>query len=795
MRLVRMGRGGGVAGLGLAITSLVPASCARGPESQVFPGAPIVLISIDTLRSDHLPAYGYRGVATPAIDGLRRDALLFERAYSHYPMTLPSHVSILSGELPPVHGVRDNVGYRFDAEGHPYLPRLLKVGGYETGAFVSASVLQAETGVAAGFDTYDDHFGEATPDEPVVERPGSETVRLALEWVERQQSKPFFLFVHLYEPHAPYHPPEPFASRYRLAYDGEIATADAAVGSLLAELKHLGVYDRAIIVLLSDHGEGLGEHGEAAHGFLLYRDTLQVPLLLKLPGSALAGASVAAPAQLVDVLPTLTALAGVAAPPGLRGQSLLVLLRPEAARTPRPIYSETVASRIHLGWSALTSVVEDRLHLIDGPQAELFDLAADPGESDNVAGAQRRAFAAMRQSARELFRPVAAPRPVDAETAAKLAALGYVAGGAAAAADAERDGDRPDPRTQRQAMKLIESASLAAQERRWADAVPLYQQMLAANPRMVDIYFLLGHAYRHLGHRDDAVRAYQDAFRAAAGSAPAAYGVAQELLQLGLPEQARIFADLAAGAFPDLTSFLQAKVALARSDPTSALAWLRRAGKPAPPELAGSVGVALARAGQSEEALALLAPLAAPAANPAQTSQTNQTNQTSPAILRALGIVLSDGGRNREAVGVLEQAIAADPKDALACQALGIARLRLEQPQEARRQLERALALDPRLPDAWNTLGVVLFQLAGPEPALGAWRRALAIDPQQYEALLNVGLVSAAAGRRGEARQALERFVAAAPAAHFGPDIAKAQALLRKLRRNSLRAPGGGGGG
>jgi len=241
-------------------------SCRHGSSGgETWPNAPIVLISIDTLRSDHLPVYGYQGVATPAIDGLRKDAILFEKAYSHYPLTLPSHTSLLSGLLPTHTGVRDNSGYTFDAAHHPYLPQLLKKAGYDTGAAVSAFILRRGTGLASGFDLYDDDIsaGADATDADIAQRAGNITAQKALDWVKGRGAKPFFLFLHLYEPHSPYEPPEPFASRYKsVPYDGEIATADSIVGTVLAALKEQGIYDKAVVVLLSDHGEGLGEHGE-----------------------------------------------------------------------------------------------------------------------------------------------------------------------------------------------------------------------------------------------------------------------------------------------------------------------------------------------------------------------------------------------------------------------------------------------------------------------------------------------------------------------------------------------------
>jgi len=264
-------------------------------------------------------------VQTPHLDRFAKDAIVFENAYTHVPLTLPAHVSILTGLLPFEHGVRDNLGYRFEAKSHPTLQGLLKSQGYATGAAVSAYVLRAGTGIGDGFDFYDDKMVVPFGTDALgrVQRPGGETASIASRWLEGVKGQPFFLFFHTYEPHAPYEPPEPFKSRYALAYDGEIAAADAVVGGLLDELRRLGLYDRALVIVLSDHGEGLGEHGEDEHGILLYRWALHVPLLVKLPGSARAGTRVAAPVETIDLLPTVARLVGLTPPGGLRGRSLL----------------------------------------------------------------------------------------------------------------------------------------------------------------------------------------------------------------------------------------------------------------------------------------------------------------------------------------------------------------------------------------------------------------------------------------------------------------------------------------
>jgi tetratricopeptide (TPR) repeat protein len=520
-----------------------------------------VVISIDTLRSDHLAAYGYQGVETPAIDAFRRDAILFERAYSHTPLTLPSHVSLLSGLLPSHHGVRDNIGYLFDSAKHPHLPLLFKQAGYATGAAVSAFVLRGDTGLGQGFDVYEDGVTRR-PTEALgnSQRTGAETLAAAREWLRGVEGKPFFLFFHLYEPHTPYAPPEPFASRYRASpYDGEIAAADSVVGGLLQELKDRGVYKKAVIVLLSDHGEGLGEHGEAEHGIFLYREALQVPLLLKLPGSGLGGTSVAAPAQLVDVAPTLLALAGRPVPEGLDGGSLLDLRKEDAPA--RDLYAETWYPRLHFGWSELTSLIRDRSHLLQAPRPELFDLAADPGETKNILEQERRTYAALRQALTRYEAPLAAPSQVDAETAGRLASLGYLAGGSAAG-----DGPLPDPKDGIHTLGALSQASSLVAAQRFAEAVPLFQKLVEENPKMVDAWESLGEALQKTGRSDEALAAYKKAMAVSGGSAHIAIATGTLLLELKRYGEAREHAQIALKTSPAGARSLLAQIAMAEGD-------------------------------------------------------------------------------------------------------------------------------------------------------------------------------------------------------------------------------------
>jgi len=536
---------------GVAMAALACRSGATGPR---FPGAPVVLVSIDTLRSDHLPAYGYRAVETPHLDRFRRDAILFRHAYSPCPMTLPSHLTMLTGLQPPEHGVRNNIGFAFRSADHPSLPTILRKQGYATGAAVSSYVLRGETGLAAAFDSYEDSIdprpGGAFAD---FQRPGGTTEALAREWVQPRKDTPFFFFLHLYEPHVPYDPPEPFRSRYPLAYDGEIATADAIVGDFLDLLRSSGVYDRALIVVTSDHGEGLGDHGEDQHSILLYREALQVPLLVKLPGSWRGGEAVDAPAQLADLAPTVTEILGLEMPPGAKGVSLLRL--PPS----RSLYAETLYPRLQLGWSDLRSLLDERYHYIEGPRPELYDLVEDPRETRDLAAAQAAVASRMRNELGRVAVGVTTPGDVDRAAAERLAALGYVG------TPRERSGALPNPRDNVHLLGRIRDGLRLADQRRFDEAVTTLRAIVAESPDTVEVWTRLGDVDRQAGNLDEAARAYAEAIRhCPAPSADMVLSLAQAELARGRLDEAEAAARSALGGSPARAHDLLARVALAR---------------------------------------------------------------------------------------------------------------------------------------------------------------------------------------------------------------------------------------
>ncbi|HYK01243.1 MAG TPA: sulfatase-like hydrolase/transferase [Thermoanaerobaculia bacterium] len=520
-------------------------------------GAPVIVISIDTLRADHLPAYGATGLETPNIDALAKDSILFENAYAHVPLTLPSHVTMLTGLLPEVSGIRNNLGYRFDSAATPSVPTLLKAKGYATGAAVSAYVLRGVTGLAAAFDDYDDSIDRASEGGALgeLQRSGDQTVAAAVRWITSKQDQPFFYMVHLFEPHAPYAPPEPFKSRYAAKpYDGEIAVTDSYVGQFLDALKSLGVYDRATIILMSDHGEGLGDHGEAQHGIFIYREAIHIPLLLKLPKGEMNGTRVKAPVQLADVLPTIAGLAGFEVPEKAKGMSLVQVARGKAPAD-RRIYSESMYPRIHLGWSDLASLVDARHHYIDAPRPELYDLATDVKEKQNILSDQRRVYASMRDEVRTHARKLELPQNIDPEEAAKLAALGYLG-----SSSSPTTGELPDPKDGIADIERIAHANGLIREGKHAEAVTLLREVLARNGSFADAWTLLAKTLDDMGRSEEALEAYKKTIEAAPMLAPGtAMSMALLYQRLGRFDDAIQHAEIA------LTSHPAARLVMAQS--------------------------------------------------------------------------------------------------------------------------------------------------------------------------------------------------------------------------------------
>jgi arylsulfatase A-like enzyme/Tfp pilus assembly protein PilF len=663
----------------------------------------LVLVTVDTLRADHVGAYGGT-VPTPNLDRLAREGALVEQASAHVPLTRPSHVSLFSGLLPTETGVRDNVSPAV-APDSPLLAEVLRAAGFATAGFVSSVVLARASGLDRGFERYADAF-EADPEDPrflnTAQKRGDRTLAEALAWLEENRRAPRLgLWLHLYDPHDPYEPPEPYASRFSdRPYAGEVAWSDELVGRLDAALARLGLAEDTLLVVTADHGEGLGEHGESLHGFFAYESTLRVPLLLRGPGVAPA-IRLEGPVGLVDLLPTLLDLLDLPPPPGLpgRGRSIAAALGGGAPPPAAPLYAESLVPRLHFGWSELRVLRAGRWKYIQAPRPELYDLARDPGETvDRLAeeGARAQGLRASlegflaRERARERLAAGAgttAPAPaLPAELAEKLGALGYLGGGSPATTS--DPGADPKDRIEdfRIASDLMRQGLLRLHEGDLARAARAFEALLGRGVESAELHLYLGRALSGLERFAEAA----DHFGEAAARTPAYSGA-----WLGMAEaQERL------------------------GDPAAALEALRR-GRQALP---AHVGLRI------EEGR----------------------------LLRRLG----QPGAAAEA---LRAALAAEPGSGRAHALLGEVLRDLGDAAGALLHLQRAVELEPGRAGSWNALGMILGGEGQLREAEHAFREAWRLDSTDPHHAYNLGFALLRQGRSPEARPFFEQALALRP--------------------------------
>jgi arylsulfatase A-like enzyme/cytochrome c-type biogenesis protein CcmH/NrfG len=498
------------------------AGAAPRPSAPAKPQPPnVILITLDTTRADRMGFLGSKRGLTPHLDALARQSVVFTHAYSQVPLTTASHATILTGTYPQFHQVND-FGVPL-AEDLPYAPYIFRGNGYHTAAFVGSLVLdpvaRSAPGFERGFDTYDAGFHRRRMGEDryqAIERRGGEVVGHALAWLTAHQKGPFFIWVHLYDAHDPYDPPEPYKSRYAAApYDGEIAYVDAAVGKLLSWLRLRGLYDGAMIAVMADHGEALGEHGEITHGIFLYDETIHVPLLFKLPHERSAATRVDNRAELVDVLPTMLQAAGISVPKEVQGESLLSMLKATTSRD-RPAYAESDYPHRTFGWSSLRSLRTGKYLFIEAPRKELYDQTADPKAEHNLSAAsvavtntlasQVDAFRQKTSTAKE------APKvSTDPGLQERLNALGYVATDSSSSSMPGIKETGADPKDKVEVVNLLHRAEMAKEDMRFEEAVPLLEQVITLEPNLPITYLQLGTALSSLKNYEKAVPILQKA--------------------------------------------------------------------------------------------------------------------------------------------------------------------------------------------------------------------------------------------------------------------------------------------
>jgi tetratricopeptide (TPR) repeat protein len=469
----------------------VAAATAPAPKARLN----VLLVTVDTLRADRVGIYGNSPVSTPAIDKLAKRGTVFMRAFAHAPLTLPSHTSILTGLTPLAHGVHDNIDFVVSPE-NVTLAERLKAEGYRTAAFVSASPLDSRFGLDQGFDVYDDTFmAPGTPKTSPAEQKAETTVGKALKWLESAGDGPWLLWIHVYDPHSDYAPPEPYRSRYKAnPYDGEVAYTDFALGRLFRTLDEKAMSGRTVIVLTADHGEGLGDHGERTHGFLTYNSTLRVPLVIAAPG--LGPARSAEPVALSDIVPTVLDLLGLPVPAGLQGRSVRAALSGESI-PPRKIYFECLSPYYEMGWAPIQGYIEGDKKYIDSPLPEVYDLASDLGERKNLASTAGRngCGPALERLIAELTpeAPVDSRAKTGAELKEKLESLGYLgsAGGSNKSVFTADD----DPKTLLPLFNRIMDAYNLKSQGRHSEAVQELESLIREEKTLDAAYVNLASLY------------------------------------------------------------------------------------------------------------------------------------------------------------------------------------------------------------------------------------------------------------------------------------------------------------
>jgi len=647
-------------------------------------GLSVLLVTIDTLRADALGCYGRAGAETPWIDRLAGAGVRFDFAHAHDVVTLPSHASILSGRYPFDHGVRDNAGFRFPP-GMETLATLLRRHGYHTGAFVSAFPLDSRFGLGRGFDVYDDRLGdaEAGSDFQMQERAGTRTVAAAREWLAAT-SGPTFCWVHLYEPHAPYQPPFEWRGRVPTAYDGEVAAADAALGPLLGPLLARGNESGTLVVLTSDHGEGLGDHGEATHGVFAYESTLRVPLVLHHP-RLFSPRVVTTSARHVDLVPTVLDALGLPVPEGLPGRSLLGVAEGLAPGEAPPSYFETLTPALTRGWAPIHGVLRDRLKYLDPPLPELYDLASDPREQKNLVALEPGPAEEMRAL---LGRLSAGDKgtvrtAVPSEVRERLASLGYVgAGGGVAMRYAESDDPKRHVAFENGLEKVIERYV----EGDLGGALASCEALVRENPRVPLGWRHLSFLRRKAGDLAGSVAAGRAALAADPGSVEAAVELGRLLDEIGRP-----------------------------ADSAAALAPYAKA-EDADLDVLVTYGTALARAGRKEPAIAAL-------------QRARQADPSSALAAFSLGTAWLLSGEHARAREELQAAVALEPGMARAYDSLGLLSAVDGKPEEAARLWTRALELAPDDADTLFNLGTLLWREGRREEARPKLERFLAVAP------------------------------------------------------------------
>ncbi|HEX7708785.1 MAG TPA: tetratricopeptide repeat protein [Thermoanaerobaculia bacterium] len=637
----------------------------------------IILVTIDTLRTDGVSFTGSERVKTPFLDEIAGGGVYFENAHAHNVVTFPSHTNMLTGLLPYQHGVRDNAGFILDPQ-HKTIAHALKERGYATGAFVAAFPLDARVGLTPAFDVYDDDYPEGTgPSAFVVpERRADEVVAVAQKWYDSVGDQKRFMWVHVYEPHVPHEPRSPWKELYADPYYAEVAEVDDILGRFIRPL--LERRPNTLLIITSDHGEGQGEHGEITHGLFAYEETLKVPLMVYEKGRIKPRREKSFVSH-IDIVPTILARLGIAKPLELTGASLLEI------KEPRNTYFEALTASLNLGWAPLVGLIHEGHKYVDLPIAELYDLASDPGEKNNILTENRRMTTKIRKllAAAAPGAAASADRNVSEEEAQKLLSLGYLAGTAAAKKEYTED---DDPKKLVPFYSRMNSAVSHYQNGEWKQAIEVAETLLAERPEMTMLKDLLAFVLQQTEQPDKAEKLLRDAI--AEGTAS---DTMKKRLGLLLSEQGE-----AQEAVQILSQFKSSK----------------------DPELLNAYGIALADLGQIREAVE-------------QFEKSLQIDPRNATAFQNLGIVALRAGDLDRSKQYLGRALALSPELPLALNTLGVVLAREKDFPRAIEAWKRAVAADPRQFDAMFNMGLVAMNIGQRDVAREALTKFVETAPKE----------------------------------------------------------------
>jgi arylsulfatase A-like enzyme/Flp pilus assembly protein TadD len=700
------------------------AACGRGPERLN-----LLLISLDTARPDHLGCYGYEGISTPHLDRMAADGVLFTDALTSAPITLPSHASVLTGLYPLSHGVRENEIYVLAGE-FTTLAEILQAEGYATGAFIGSFVLDSSFGLDQGFETYDDDVTGGMPADPFdpPEIDAAEVNESAVPWLEEVE-EPFFAFVHYYDPHAPYEPPPPYDSLYAgRPYDGEIAFTDRAVGEVLGVLENRGLLDRTLVVIISDHGEGLGQHDELYHGILIYDTTIKCVLIVKPPsatGSADAQANVPrveATVELIDVMPTVLDMLEIASPVETEGRSLRPLMQ-GGSLPPKVCYLETMLPYLAFRWSPLRGVRFGEWKYISAPDEELYNVERDPGELRNLVSAEHTRLEDLRTALTGFIRaegggPQAPEAALNQEDARKLRSLGYV-GTAQAEIPLEPGGIDPK-RMVGPYFDLMDKATAASRRGDLEEAVEIFTTLTKMDPDNPKPRTQLGWMLVETGHLK---RAEQELLRAMKVDPIEAESFAQigSAARLkGESEKAMLFLRMAARIRPDL------------------------------PGVLSDLGAVLMEEGMTDSAGAVL-------------DRAIEVNPEDLAALVNLGLLHSREGEHGAPLDFFRRVLDLDPSNVKALVNSASIFIRLGRADSAMVYLVRAREADPANASIYLNLGNVYRQKGMAAEAAECYEAGIELEPRSTLMLFGLAAVRAQEGRREESIALLREILEIEP--------------------------------